>query len=313
VSAIKNPYADSYTEKEKNLLESKECHITNVKKEDPDASNGHLEHGEANGTIDCKIEDSLTKKEENLTAEENNCPKSTKETTEILGQHVDAKETIEGTENKPENPKFAARDAIEKQSPGRSSVKGESNGDSNEISNPISPTNTNSMLTGEKPKNSEILPEKSFMEIKSQLKSPNAEKRKRNKSNSSAERQKYLSKSRIENNDTLLNRKKISSNTKVGPTRKLKGSKKRKRSSDESSSNSSSNEQSETDDKSSATNSSSDDSGSSDDSSSHSHDNKKVRKTRNKSVDNSKSRDKEKVKTKDHSNSQKHRSRKSRT
>ena len=306
VSAIKNPHADTCGEKEKNILESKERHSSNVKKEDTNTSNGYLVHPEDNGTIDDKIEHSLKIKEGNSATEVNNSSKIKKETTDMLRDHVDDKENIKGIEERTEDKTFVPRDAMEKNSPGRSSVKVESNGDSK----PLALGNTNSSLIDGTPQNCEILPETSLIEIKSRVKSPNAEKRKRNKSNSSTERQKYLGKSRTETNDTALSRKRKTSNSKDEPTRKSKGSKKRKGSSDESTSNSSSNDQSETDDKSSATSSDSD---SSDDSSSASHDNKKVRKTKNKCLDKSKRRDNEKFKTKEYTNAQKRRSRKSRT
>ena len=306
VSAIKNPHADTYAEKEKNILESKERHLSNVKKEDTDTANGYLVHAGANGTIDDKIEQSLKIREGNSATEVNNSSKIKQETTDMLREHVEDKENIEGMEKRTDDKTFVPRDAMEKHSPGRSGVKVESNGDSN----PLASSNTNSRLTDETPQNCEILPEKSLMEIKSRVKSPNTEKRKRNKSNSSTERQKYLGKSRTETNDNVLSRKRKTSISKEDPTKKSKGSKKRKGSSDESTSNSSSNDRSETDDKSSATSSDTD---SSDDSSSASHDKKKVRKTKNKSLDKSKRRDNDKVKIKEYTNAQKRRSRKSRT
>jgi hypothetical protein len=85
VSAIKNPHVDTNTGKEKKILESKERHISHIKKEDRDVSNGHLEHIDANGTRGDKIEYSLPMKEEKLTAEENAGSQiKSEEPTEIL-------------------------------------------------------------------------------------------------------------------------------------------------------------------------------------------------------------------------------------
>jgi hypothetical protein len=108
VSAIKNPHVDTNTGKEKKILESKERHISHIKKEDRDVSNGHLEHIDANGTRGDKIEYSLPMKEEKLTAEENAGSQiKSEEPTEILGKSsVDVKQTIESNpENKTEDPK----------------------------------------------------------------------------------------------------------------------------------------------------------------------------------------------------------------